>query len=485
MAESFNLLTEKWIPVIWKDGRRETLGILGALRNARAIGAVDEPFILERFALTRLLLAFVHWRHTLQSCEEWPPLWERRELPGAAMADLNADDHAHFNLLGEGGRFFQDSSASRTDAMSVNNLFADLPAGTNINHLAHVCDDEAAVCPACAARALACLPAFCTQGGAGKSPSINGAPPIYFMPVGTNLCETLLLNLPVAGTLADWPVLRADEHPAWDRRAESTAPIGFCEGLTWQPRRVYLKAERRVGSRCIRCGGAPSEIIRKIVYAAGRSLEAVEARGWRDPHSALSVESQAPLRALDETKKKTRDAASARWQREVQAILSLPEDGRGPPAIRQAARLLAPGESLRVLVVRHPTSQMKRLDADACVWRVPLSVLRTADLHAELNEELEELSETAGHLPKSALRVFHYAARREFQRALLHADGGRNPRAARLQWHQVLRTLADEALARSSLAIKQAWNVLEVAESTAWPMGRICRSLDGAERGKA
>ena len=76
-----------------------------------------------------------------------------------------------------------------------------------------------------------------TSGGAGLSPSINGAPAIYALPVGNNLFETLVLNIPLRnqdtgqGAVA-W---RNTRTPGGDRTQATTV-----ESLTWRPRCIQL-----------------------------------------------------------------------------------------------------------------------------------------------------------------------------------------------------------------------------------------------------
>ena len=95
-------------------------------------------------------------------------------------------------------------ACSPDDQLAVQNLNSDraggsfrvdVPAGTAVTHYRHGSDDECAFCPTCVAACLTGVPAFASSGGAGIKPSINGVPPIYVLPVGKTLFESLLLSL--------------------------------------------------------------------------------------------------------------------------------------------------------------------------------------------------------------------------------------------------------------------------------------------------
>jgi hypothetical protein len=44
------------------------------------------------------------------------------------------------------------------------------------------------------------LPVFATSGGRGKPPGINAKPPIYVIPLGLSLAETLRLSWKVSSS---------------------------------------------------------------------------------------------------------------------------------------------------------------------------------------------------------------------------------------------------------------------------------------------
>ncbi|MCC6466585.1 MAG: type I-E CRISPR-associated protein Cse1/CasA, partial [Planctomycetes bacterium] len=60
-APSFNLLDSPWIPVLWRNGNAERVGIMGALGNAGRIRQIAATNPMDNVALLRFLLAVLLW----------------------------------------------------------------------------------------------------------------------------------------------------------------------------------------------------------------------------------------------------------------------------------------------------------------------------------------------------------------------------------------------------------------------------------------
>jgi len=58
---SYNLLDEKWIPVLYHDGKWERLGIRRTLADAHRIRQIAASNPMDRVAIIRFLLAGVFW----------------------------------------------------------------------------------------------------------------------------------------------------------------------------------------------------------------------------------------------------------------------------------------------------------------------------------------------------------------------------------------------------------------------------------------
>ena len=170
----------------------------------------------------------------------------------------------------------------------ISYLTPDIPTGTNSIHFRHNCMDENKFfCWGCIARALCSLPAFCTVGGAGLSPSVNGGPPLYWLPLGKNIEETMKLNCKIASQ---------GEFVPWrrDRRVYHQFEIvSFGHGLTFLPRRIHVFWLRKT-AQCTRCGQTADLGAREMIFAPGdRRI----GDSWRDPH-VLYGKKEIPIRAF-------------------------------------------------------------------------------------------------------------------------------------------------------------------------------------------
>jgi len=165
---------------------------------------------------------------------------------------------------------------------------------------------------------------------------INGVPPVYAVPTGTTLLETLLANWKVCGDIGE---------PSWisgrtDRDFEADVPL--LTGLTLVPRRVFLHEPIVGRGACTNCSARELPLIFKCEYqTAGKK----ESERWNDPHVVyLEGKTRKTLRAPDLT-------AAGRFRM----------DRPWPDLV---ARLLETRKSAALLVVGFATNKAKNVD----VW---------------------------------------------------------------------------------------------------------------------
>lgn len=312
ISENYNLLEEKWIPVLWKSGKTDQVGIIEAFTNAHEIRQIAASNPMDRFAIIRFLLALLYW------CQGNPP----NELPDDSFPkdwfkNLN-DNRDCFNLLGNGKRFYQykNESDKEKEEKTVNYLIHEVPTGTNLWHFRHSIDKVDGLCPACCTMGLLRLPVFATSAGKGLSPGINSKPPIYVIPLGSSLAETLRLlwkSVDNLGTPA-W------EEPDLELRQEGDVPL--LTGLTWLPRRVWLDDPEPSEANCISCGHR-ERLIKQCVFAGKGSIKVK--REWKDPHVILISGKEGdvikPGNALDRP-----DASAGQWSEILAGILQYNKD---------------------------------------------------------------------------------------------------------------------------------------------------------------
>jgi CRISPR type I-E-associated protein CasA/Cse1 len=270
----FNLLDKEWIPVLYRDGRWGRVGIRKALQDAGRIRQIAASNPMDRIAILRFLLALLYW------CKKDSPdegstdsvVW----FPSEWFARLD-DNKECFNLLGDAKRFYQDRTAQRTRA--VTDLIQEIPTGNNFWHFRHATDMINGLCPVCCVLGLLRLPLFSVSGLPDLKAGINGTPPVYVVPWGMSLRETLQANWSQRANLG---------VPAWvqpDVRPIPGEDVPLLTGLTLLSRRVFLHDPVERPGVCIGCGTRETPLILTCEYqTAGKQENAL----WDDPHAVYS-----------------------------------------------------------------------------------------------------------------------------------------------------------------------------------------------------
>ena len=274
---SYNLLEEKWIPVLWKDGRSDRLGIIEVLEQASRIRQVAATNPMDRLAILRFLLGLLYW------CKRDSP--ENKDSPSTFPSDWFKklqDNRDYFDLLREKKSFYQNDNAGGGE-VAATSLLHDLPSGTNIAHFRHVRDFRDGLCPACCAMGLLRWANFASASKKGRdaqmTAGIHGNTPAYSLRVGATLLDTLRLNLP-PGRPVEGDAVR------WEGTTEES-PLGILKGFTWQSRRVLLAPPKNCEDRsfsvgnCCYCACHTHRLVMKIHFQPGwqRPKEP-----WDDPH---------------------------------------------------------------------------------------------------------------------------------------------------------------------------------------------------------
>jgi hypothetical protein len=98
---NYNLLEEKWIPVLWKDGNTDHVNIIEALKNAGKIRFITLASPFDYFAVHRFILTLLYWKADLAGGVEdvRKSLLKEGKVP-AAVIDGILDELHCFNLFG-------------------------------------------------------------------------------------------------------------------------------------------------------------------------------------------------------------------------------------------------------------------------------------------------------------------------------------------------------------------------------------------------
>jgi len=279
--DNFNLVEEKWIPVLWADGRPDRVGIRKALREAGHIRQIAASNPLDNVSLLRFLLAVLMWCKEDAKVEVEKLSANAEDIPQDWLKKLDCHKD-RFYLFDPRQPFMQDLAIKREKTNASTELIHDLPSGSALNHFRHTRDCVDGLCPACCALGLVRWPCYATAGTKGRGKSMtacpNGNTPAYAFPVCNNLLQCLgesLARLPM--TQGDAPIWMLDS----DSRPNSLGPLS---GLTWRSRSVLLtKPIENYGDMCSYCGATDGGLVREIRFQPG--WKRLSGNPWdADPH---------------------------------------------------------------------------------------------------------------------------------------------------------------------------------------------------------
>lgn len=323
---SFNLWREPWMRVLDRTGERQMLSIEAVLLQAHTLKAFYDPSPLTVASVHRLLAAILqaiyaprdltHIGEVLdepqfdavrirvfgeQYAERFDlfhptapfgqtgdvPLdgWRKPEKVKVKKSSA-ADEQA--SLFAQDAAEQQAGASGKIEPKTIAYLLEEVPAGTNRTHFRHVADEAHRLCPACCARSLVTIPAFAKSGGAGIKPSINGVPPVYLLPVGDTIFDSLALSL-VGKNYRPAIVDEARQTAAWNGattipRSGETNAVGYLESLTFPARRVRLFPLDDPG-HCTHCDQFSPIRVKEMLYEMGWSRPK-NAPLWKDPFVA-------------------------------------------------------------------------------------------------------------------------------------------------------------------------------------------------------
>jgi CRISPR system Cascade subunit CasA len=384
---SFNVLTEPWISVIHLNGLRQELGIVQCLEQAHELREIRDPAPIIEFGIYRLLVAFVLDMLILSN---------RRPEDIYDLKDIIREGRFDSGMIGKyieqcGDVFdlfhperpFLQTKMGNVKPKPLAGLFPATPSGTNVNHWHHEHEEKMTVTVQEAVRLITTIAPFMTAGGAGLSPSINGSPPIYALPMGRNLFETIIMNIPIRseqesgeGVIA-W---RSDRLPGQERSQATTV-----EALTWKPRRIQLIPETDDKNKIS---------VRKMIFEKGDSTRL----NWIDASLAYRYDKDkvTPIR-MRENRTLWRDAGPL-------LLLNDNEQGkfeekvsfRRPDVVEQAFILTHSGELLMISVYGMRTDmKMKIFEWVKSLWVVPSNLGRSTRLGSLVQHELDRAEKAA------------------------------------------------------------------------------------------
>ena len=286
----FNLWYEPWITVETREGTTMEVSISEALRSAHVYRGLVEPSPLVVVGIHRLLTAILQDIYDPQTPTDLKALCRAEAFDEERLTAFGDEFATRFDLFSEKAPFYQSADLPlfpdpRDKIWPASSIAPELPKGSEITHFHHGAEEEGFLCPACCAGGLLHLSVFATAGGAGIRPSINGVPPIYVLPMGETLLQSLVRSLVIPQFQ---PTARDNTRRDYWWRRESLVgkkhelrTVGYGGSLTFVPRRMRLHP--LVAHRpCIRCGRSMTWGVYTMVFEMGESRPK-DAPFWFDP----------------------------------------------------------------------------------------------------------------------------------------------------------------------------------------------------------
>ncbi|MCA9541898.1 MAG: type I-E CRISPR-associated protein Cse1/CasA [Myxococcales bacterium] len=257
-----NLLTDPWLPVERRSGRRESI------RPAElTAGLADDPIVRPGAprpdfdgAVLQFLVGLLQTAFAPRDDREWAARFDAPPTP----AELDAAFEAHraaFELAGDGPRFMQDLELdpASTSATEIRQLLIDAPGENTLKNNADTFvrgDTVARMSRASAALALFTLQINAPSGGAGHRTGLRGGGPLTTMLLAGeegSLWETCWLNvLPSDRFVSDRYGAPERTSPVdifpWLAPTRTSEKAGGSETLPvdMHPAHVYWSTPRRI-----------------------------------------------------------------------------------------------------------------------------------------------------------------------------------------------------------------------------------------------
>lgn len=290
---SFNLMDRSWLPVTMLDGEHDTVSIMEAFDRAEQIRSIDGDMPLQRFTLTRLLIAILYgafgndfdaqeWRELLDSGPQNPEIAQ-------IIHEYCEQYRNRFDLFDKNVPFYQVAGlhTAKNEMFGLERLILDMPSGEPFfvsragESLQSMTADEAA-------RWLVTVQAFdasgIKSGAVGDDRVKNGKGyPIGvawsghlggYLIEGQNFWQTLILNFVSQQVLESGDSSQSwdDDSPVWERDplnekveqgfnqpAQDDGTTQYFHGpatlMTWQSRRILLEHSGETVTGALICNG--------------------------------------------------------------------------------------------------------------------------------------------------------------------------------------------------------------------------------------
>jgi CRISPR system Cascade subunit CasA len=291
---TFNLWIEPWITLEKEQGGVERLSIEDTLKHAQEYHAIYETSPLVVVGIHRLLVGILQFALDPQENNDLEKLWRAGKFPVNKIEEFGRSYGHRFDLFSDKEPFLQSGdisiqpSSTKSENTRIPKLFPDMPANDYVTHYRHGHQDDQVLCPKCLAGGLVSIPAFMISGGRGLKPSINGIPPIYILPGGKTVFESLTASLLTPQRKPRVASRKKDDvwwiHKPVVVKDCTVFDVGYLHSLTFPVRRIRFHPEK-IEEICTRCGNPTEIMVKTMIFQMGEK-RAEGAEIWIDPFVA-------------------------------------------------------------------------------------------------------------------------------------------------------------------------------------------------------
>jgi len=385
---SFNLIHEPWLPITMRDGTTTDVGLAEFFAIAHEAQGLNEPSPLTYTAVMRYLLAILHRAYEgPRTPLAWARLWQEGHFSQDIVKSYLTSWEDRFDLFHPSKPFAQEGpDFVQKEASPVTRLYAERTSGNNPTLFDHAWDSSPAPVPAAeAARALLAAQGYAFAGAGGKFYNSTLIAGYIILFEGTNLFQTLMLNLQGYSDTRPKGLERNGDQdkPWWEMESDplpergGNLPLGLTDLLTWRSRSIRLLPE---------ADGSVSQ----IYYAQRYQLRDI---GIRDPFKRYEPLSSGPNKG--QLSPKNYVAGRALWrdsfaliEQQEESTPQDPANGRPTPIIvdwlSTAMKSLANLETTSSLVPTLIATGLVNDKAKINLWRMdrlplPVAVLTDSD----------------------------------------------------------------------------------------------------------
>lgn len=274
----FNILKENWIPVRTSDGKIVGKSVEKLLLDAHSDIEITDPNPSVEYGIYRFLFTLLMDIFRPKDRKEIKALLKKNKFDDSLLYKYEAKclgEGVSFDIFDKQRPFFQvglDQWTNKDKPSSIARLDPRMPSGNNHIFFESTLEDDEKLSVVDAVKLLIAHGPSCTMGGAGYSPSINGAPPVYTIIRGGNLFETLVYGMVPE---EDVPMRYADPLPFWRwnpdfKEKPEFERISLLGGLTFPTRKMRLVSPKEDG------------VINQIYYKPGFKIKDKDL--FKDPY---------------------------------------------------------------------------------------------------------------------------------------------------------------------------------------------------------